>query len=143
MERGRTEIKVWVNGSFDVLHLGHIKLLEYASSLGKVRVGLDTDERIKIKKGSNRPYNNLNERTEFISSIKYVDSVVTFSTDEELENCIKDYNPDIMVIGGDYKTSKIIGEELIPKIYFFERIENKSTTRILNYEDTSNRGTVY
>ena len=42
--------KIWVNGTFDVLHIGHIKLLEYASSLGVVRVGLDTDERVKLKK---------------------------------------------------------------------------------------------
>ncbi|NDE81741.1 MAG: D-glycero-beta-D-manno-heptose 1-phosphate adenylyltransferase, partial [Actinobacteria bacterium] len=43
--------KVWVNGAFDVLHIGHIKLLEYAKSLGSVRVGLDTDTRIKMLKG--------------------------------------------------------------------------------------------
>jgi D-beta-D-heptose 7-phosphate kinase/D-beta-D-heptose 1-phosphate adenosyltransferase len=83
--------RVWVNGSFDVLHIGHINLLEYANSLGNVRVGLDTDERIKEKKGENRPYNILKDRIKFLSSIKFVDSIVTFSSDDELIDRIKEY----------------------------------------------------
>jgi cytidyltransferase-like protein len=58
--------KVWVNGSFDILHVGHIRQLEYAASLGSVRVGIDTDERIKEKKGKDRPYNTLKDRIEFL-----------------------------------------------------------------------------
>jgi cytidyltransferase-like protein len=42
--------KIWVNGTFDVLHIGHIKLLEYASTLGSVRVGIDSDNRVREKK---------------------------------------------------------------------------------------------
>ena len=45
--RQSTEIKVWVNGSFDVLHRGHIELIQFASKFGTLRVGIDTDERIK------------------------------------------------------------------------------------------------
>ena len=76
--------KVWVNGSFDILHVGHLRLLEYASLFGEVRVGVDTDERIKEKKGSNRPFNTLEDRVEFLYGIKYVTDVVTFGSDEEL-----------------------------------------------------------
>ena len=83
-------MKVWVNGTFDVMHIGHIKLLEFASSFGVVRVGLDTDERIKEKKGENRPINNLKDRMDFINSIKYVESVTFFGSDEQLENRIKE-----------------------------------------------------
>ena len=132
-------MKVWVNGTFDVMHIGHIKLLEFASSFGVVRVGLDTDERIKEKKGENRPINNLKDRMDFINSIKYVESVTFFGSDEQLENRIKEYNPDIMVIGGEYKYKHIIGLEFVPRIEFFEKIPNYSTTKILNYENNSNR----
>ena len=129
--------KIWVNGSFDILHLGHIRLLEYANLFGNVRVGVDTDERIKEKKGSDRPYNTLEDRVEFLYSIKYVNSVVTFSNNDELINRIREYNPDIMVIGDDYSYHNIIGIEYIPEVKFFEKIPGKSTTKILNYGKTN------
>lgn len=123
--------KVWVNGTFDILHIGHIKLLEYASTFGKVRVGIDTDERVKEKKGESRPYNNLDDRVKFMESIKFIDSVVTFSSDDELKERIKEWEPDIMVIGDDYPENKIIGIEYIPKVIFFSKLSGYSTTNIL------------
>lgn len=123
--------KVWVNGTFDILHIGHIKLLEYASTFGKVRVGIDTDERVKEKKGESRPYNNLDDRVKFMESIKFIDSVVTFSSDDELRERIKEWEPDIMVIGDDYPENKIIGIEYIPKVIFFSKLSGYSTTNIL------------
>ena len=132
-------MKVWVNGTFDVMHLGHMRLLQFASKYGKVRVGLDTDERIKINKGENRPFNKLDHRVEFMSGITYVDSIVSFGSDEELIECIKEYGPDIMVIGSDYKGKKIIGSHLFEKIVFFDKLEGKSTSNILTYESSSNR----
>jgi len=133
-------MKIWVNGTFDVMHIGHIKLLEHASSLGIVRVGLDTDERIKEKKGLNRPVNTLQDRIDFMKSIKYVDSVVSFGSNEELEKRIEEWGADVMVIGDDYKYHEIIGNQLVDKISFFDKIENKSTTKILNHANNSNRG---
>ena len=130
-------VKVWVNGSFDVLHIGHIRLLEYANKLGNVKVGIDSDERIKEFKGKNRPFNSLSDRIEFLHSIKYVDNVEVFNTTEELKQLIKQYQPDYMVIGSDYKTKPIVGAEFIKEIIFFERIEDKSTTKILNYGKTN------
>lgn len=132
-------MKVWVNGTFDVLHIGHIKLLEYASSFGTVKVGVDTDDRIKNKKGEGRPFNNLKDRMDFLSSIRYVESVTFFKSDEELENKIKEYSPDIMVIGNDYKLEDIIGAKYVPKIMFFDKIKGKSTSSILGYDSNSNR----
>jgi cytidyltransferase-like protein len=129
--------KVWVNGAFDILHIGHIRLLKYASSFGNVRVGTDTDERIKANKGKDRPYNTLKDRVEFLYSIKYVDSVVTFSSNEELIENIREYGPDLMVIGDDYDYHTIIGIEYIPEVRFFEKIKNKSTTKILSYGKTN------
>jgi D-beta-D-heptose 7-phosphate kinase/D-beta-D-heptose 1-phosphate adenosyltransferase len=132
-------MKIWVNGTFDVLHIGHIRLLQYASTLGDVRVGIDTDERVKRLKGENRPFNNLGERIEFLASLKYVKDIVTFSNDQELEAHIKTYKPDIMVKGSDWKGGNIIGARYIPKIEFFDLVENKSTSKILSYENSSNR----
>jgi D-beta-D-heptose 7-phosphate kinase/D-beta-D-heptose 1-phosphate adenosyltransferase len=132
-------MKVWVNGTFDVLHIGHIKLLEYASTLGTLRVGIDSDNRVREKKGEGRPYNGIEDRMEFIRSIRFVDSVVSFDSDDTLIDCIKEYDPDIFVIGSDYKDKKIIGGEFSKKIVFFERINGLSTTNILNHGNNSNR----
>jgi cytidyltransferase-like protein len=132
-------MKVWVNGSFDVMHIGHIKLLEFASNYGSVRVGLDTDERIKSKKGETRPFNTLEDRMFFMSSIKYVDSVCSFGSDEELENRIKEYDADIIIIGDDYKYKPIIGVEYVERVLFFPKVLDKSTTLILNDKNFSNR----
>ena len=132
-------MRLWVNGTFDVLHLGHIKLLEYAKGFGEVRVGVDTDDRVRSKKGETRPFNKLEDRLEFLSSIKYVDSVTQFSTDEELIDRIKEYDADIMVIGDDYVGKEIIGSHLFERIVFFTKLADKSTTKILNNENISNR----
>lgn len=132
-------MKVWVNGSFDIMHIGHIRLLEYASKYGKVTVGVDTDERIRQRKGEGRPFNNLKDRMDFLSSIIYVESVTFFNTDEELIDRIKEYEPDIIVVGDDYKYKHIIGGEYAERILFFEKIKNKSTSLILNDKNISNR----
>lgn len=131
MERRFTEVKVWVNGTFDVLHIGHIKLLEFASQFGKIRVGIDTDERVKQFKGELRPINNINDRIDFMNSIKYVNSSVSFSTDEELCDRIKEWNADIIVVGNDYKDKKVIGSHLVKEVIFFDKIDGYSSTKII------------
>lgn len=132
-------MKVWVNGTFDVLHIGHIRLLEFAKSYGDVRVGVDSDDRVKEKKGKDRPFNSLKDRLDFLSSLRFVDSVTFFRSDDELTSEIKEYSPDLMIIGSDYKDKKIIGSEFIPKVIFFDRVPNKSTSLILNEKYFSNR----
>ena len=131
MERRFTEVKVWVNGTFDVLHIGHIKLLEFASQFGEVRVGIDTDERVKKFKGELRPINNINDRIDFMNSIKYVNSSVSFSTDEELCDRIKEWNADIIIVGNDYKNKKVIGSHLVKEVIFFDKIDGYSSTKII------------
>jgi bifunctional ADP-heptose synthase (sugar kinase/adenylyltransferase) len=76
---------------------------------------------------------------EFVRSIRFVDSVVCFDSDNSLIDCIKEWGPNFMVIGDDYKNCKIIGQEYIKEIIFFNRLSNKSTTNILNYANNSNR----
>lgn len=129
--------KVFVNGTFDVLHYGHFKLLETASQLGdKLYVAIDTDERIKEKKGENRPFHNLIERKEMLESIKYVSKVFSFDSDEDLITLIRAINPDVYVIGSDYKGKPIVGEKYLRNIVFIPRMEKFSTTKIMSYEST-------
>lgn len=133
-------VKVLVNGSFDILHLGHLRLLEQAKSYKDsfVYVLIDSDKRIKELKGHLRPINNEYERASFLFSLKYVDKVDIFDTDQELIDRIKNYQPDIMVKGSDYKDRPIIGAEHCKQIVFYDRIEKYSTTKKI--QDIINRG---
>lgn len=126
-------MKVWVNGTFDVLHVGHITLLEFASQFGLLRVGIDTDKRVKELKGEDRPFNNQYDRKKMLEAIKFVDEVVLFDSREELIQSVKDYSPDIMVVGDDYRGEKVFGSEYAKKLVFFEKIPQYSSTKILNY----------
>jgi len=126
-------MKVWINGTFDVVHIGHLKLIEFASSYGDVTIGLDSDERVKKTKGDARPFNLINDRIFFLKSIKFVKNVVSFNSDEELENLIKNFSPDFLIIGDDYKNKKIIGSDYAKNIILFNKLPNYSTTNILNY----------
>ena len=94
-------MKVWVNGTFDVLHRGHLELLRYSSGFGEVRVGIDSDSRVKTLKGENRPINTFNDRKFLLESIKYVNSVVIFNDDRQLEKEIRKWDADIMIIGSE------------------------------------------
>ena len=122
-------MKVWVNGSFDVIHFGHISLLKFASLLGEVRVGIDSDERVKKMKGSDRPVNTLQNRIAVIESIRFVKDVVSYSSDEELILRIRDFQPDYIVVGAEY-VDKVIGGEFAQIIYF-DRIRPFSSTAII------------
>ena len=131
--------KIFVNGTFDVLHRGHLELLNYAKSLGEfLYVGIDTDERIKELKGPTRPIINQDDRSFFLRMLKPVNQVELFSTDEELENLIKGFNPDIMVVGSDYKNKRVIGSEYAKQLLFFDRIDEYSSTKII--QGIINRG---
>ena len=134
--------KVWINGTFDVLHLGHLRMFEFASKFGELHVGVDSDERVKLLKGESRPFNSLSDRIEFLKNIKNIHNVYSFGSDESLENLMQSLNPDYMIIGSDYKGKKIIGSQYVKEIIFFERIEEYSTTKILNNENISNRRTL-
>lgn len=132
--------KVWTNGTFDVLHVGHLKLLEYAASFGQLTVGIDSDKRVKELKGLDRPFNTTSDRKYFLESIKFVHNVVVFDSREELINKVKEFEPDYMVIGSDYIDKPVYGSEYAKTLLFFDKLEDYSTTTILSYEkDISNR----
>lgn len=125
--------KVWVNGTFDIVHLGHIQMLKKAAELGDfLIVGVDSDRRVRELKGEQRPINKIVSRITLLEAIKYVDRVVSFDSDEELETLIKTMRPSIMVIGEEYKDKKIIGREYVGEIVFFPKMEGFSSTNIIN-----------
>ena len=124
--------KVWTNGCFDILHRGHIELFKYAKSLGdKLIVGVDSDEKIKLDKGKDRPINYIGDRIEILKAIKYIDEVVWFVSTGHLRTTIGIHKPDIMVIGSDWKGKDVIGQEHAKELRFFDRIGDYSTTNIL------------
>jgi len=126
-------IKVWVNGTFDIVHLGHIQLLKRAADLGDfLIVGLDGDKRVTELKGEQRPINNIVSRITVLESIKYVDRVLVFDSDEQLETHIKTLRPAIMVIGEEYRGKRIIGSEYVGEIVYFPKMEGFSSTHIIN-----------
>ena len=123
---------VFVNGCFDVLHRGHLELFEFAKRHGShLVVALDTDERVALSKGPDRPFNNLKDRKKMVSSIKTVDWVEEFGSNDELIALIRLWSPDVMVVGTDWQGKKIIGSEFAGEVKFFERIDGYSTTKIL------------
>lgn len=123
---------IFVNGTFDILHLGHLALLNYAKTLGSsLTVAIDSDQRVKQLKGANRPINSQVDRATMLVNLKAVDSVFIFDTDEELVDLIKKH--DIMVKGSDYKDTVIIGAEHIPMLLFFDRVQGLSTTQAIQH----------
>lgn len=128
--------KIIVNGSFDLLHPGHIRLLNYAKSLGDyLLVAVDTDDRIRKLKGESRPYNTQYERTSLLENLKSVDEVKVFDSELELVNIIKQYQPNTMVKGSDYQGTTVVGEEFCDEIVFLERDEYSTTRKIQSFTD--------
>ena len=123
--------KVFVNGTFDILHRGHLELLNYAKSLGYVIVGIDTDECIKGKKGPTRPIHNQEERKFHLENLKSVDEVIFFSSEPEFEGLIKSLQPDIIIVGSDWKEKSTIKTYYDGELIFFDRIEEYSTTKTI------------
>ena len=124
--------KIFVNGTFDIIHSGHLFLLEYAKSRGDyLKVGLDSDERVSELKGPTRPVNNICTRYHIMASLKWVDEVGIFDSDESLTEMVRLYKPDIMIVGAEYEGRKIIGSEYAKELKFFNRVDNYSTTNTI------------
>lgn len=121
---------VFTNGCFDVLHRGHFELLKYCSSLGKVVVGLNTDNSIKRLKGMQRPFFKEDDRKFMLESCRYVDEVIIFGEDTPYE-LIKKINPDVIVKGGDYSPNEVVGADLA-EVVIFSYVDGYSTTNILS-----------
>ncbi len=123
-------MRVFTNGCFDVLHIGHIELLKYCATLGNVIVGLNGDDSVRRLKGPSRPFNGEQARAKILESIKYVDSVHIFQEDTPYE-LIKVIKPDLIVKGGDYQPEQVAGYDLC-EVRIFEIVEGYSSSALIN-----------
>jgi D-beta-D-heptose 7-phosphate kinase/D-beta-D-heptose 1-phosphate adenosyltransferase len=124
-------MKVVVNGTFDIIHPGHLALLNYAKSLGDfLIVAIDSDSRVSELKGPQRPINNQSERKLLLENLRAVDQVVVFNSSDELVDIVKQCA--IMVKGSDYRGKSVIGEANCQVIYFDRIDEYSSTKKIQN-----------
>ena len=128
---------IFVNGTFDILHPGHVQLLNYARSLGdSLIVAIDSDRRVRELKGKDRPINSEDDRKFMLENLCSVDSVWLFDSDQELEDICRLYNP-VMVKGSDYRDRAIVGQQYCKEIVFYDRIKPYSTTQAI--QDISSR----
>lgn len=122
---------VFANGCFDVIHAGHVKLLEYAKTLGdKLIVGLNSDASVKRLKGDSRPINNQDMRKYLLEKLSCVDEVIIFDEETPL-NLIKQIKPSIIVKGGDYAPEQVVGYDIVDKVEIFPIEVGYSTTKII------------
>lgn len=122
--------KIFVNGTFDVLHPGHVALLEFARAQGDyLRVAIDSDRRVQSLKGQDRPVLDQASRAEMLRALRSVDEVFVFDTDQELRELMAGHA--VMVKGSDYQGQDIVGSDTGIETRFFPRIERFSTTDII------------
>tara|TARA_B100001113_G_scaffold96853_1_gene77792 strand:+ start:3295 stop:3783 length:489 start_codon:yes stop_codon:yes gene_type:complete len=136
-EKCRGKSIVFTNGCFDIIHSGHIFILEQAKLKGDVLiVGLNSDSSIKNFKSSDRPVCSQHDRAYVLSSISCVDYIYIFDEDTP-EKLIKDITPDVLVKGKDYEGRDIAGSKYMlenkKKIELIDIIEGKSTSSIISH----------
>lgn len=133
--RKKGEKIVFTNGCFDILHTGHITLINHCATIGdKVIIGLNTDKSVQKLKGQNRPVNNENDRALLLASLQNIDAVVLFEEETPL-NLIKAISPDVLVKGGDYKKDEIVGADDVlaagGNVEIVSLVVGKSTTALI------------
>ena len=127
---------IFTNGCFDVLHVGHVRLLEYCYELaftdgpGQVIVGLNSDASVKRLKGDNRPINTEADRAYILQSLNFVHDVAIFDQDTPYE-LIKSLQPTVIVKGGDYKAEDVVGND-IAKVKIFDLVYGVSSTNVIS-----------
>lgn len=133
-EREQKKI-VFTNGCFDLLHIGHVRYLQEARSLGDLLVvGLNSDSSVKRLKGESRPIQCEEDRGEVLAALSCVDYVVIFS-EETPQRLIEAIKPHILVKGGDWLVEKIVGADFVMKnggkVKTLQFVEGRSTSSIL------------
>ena len=122
----------FTNGCYDILHIGHVRMLQYCKELAEtVVVGIDSDTRVAELKGPNRPINDHNIRKEMLLALECVDEVAIFDSAAELINLVARHQPDFMVVGEEYKNKEVIGSAHAKEVKYFRKIGEYSTTKIL------------
>jgi D-beta-D-heptose 7-phosphate kinase / D-beta-D-heptose 1-phosphate adenosyltransferase len=133
--RDTGQVIVFTNGCFDLLHVGHIALLEQCRRFGdKVIVGVNSDASVRKLKGAGRPIVCECERAHVLAALAATDAVVVFGEETPLE-LICEVRPDVLVKGGDYLESSVVGAHEVRSwggnIEIVPTVEGVSTSRIL------------
>ena len=128
---------VFTNGCFDILHAGHVSVLEFSRAKGDVLVvGLNSDESVRRLKGPTRPVNKQADRALVLAALESVSYVCIFNEDTPY-NLIKAICPDVLVKGGDYRPCEIVGREFAGKVVRFALLKGRSTTGIIKKASTA------
>ena len=133
---GHKKVVGFTNGCFDLLHEGHLHLIREAKKrCDFLIVGLNSDESVKILKGESRPIENQYQRATNLSKMEEVDAIAIFNT-KTPENIIKDLSPDILIKGGDYNKTDIVGSKFVIEkggsVEIIDILPGFSTTKIIN-----------
>ena len=124
------EILGFTAGNFDLLHPGYIRCFKEAKRhCDRFIVFLQIDPSLH-RKSKYKPVISLYNRYEALMSIKYIDDVYTYQTEEELSNLIKFWKPDIRILGEDYIGKPFTGDDLPPRIVYTTRSHEWSTTKL-------------
>lgn len=128
----------FTNGCFDILHIGHIKLIrEAAQKCDKLIVGLNSDASVRRLKGPTRPVQTDRDRAELLGALEDVGLVVIFPEDTPL-NLIEELMPDVLVKGADYSIDQIVGADTVlnggGQVITVELVPNRSTTRLIGMQ---------
>ena len=135
-ERAAGKKIVFTNGCFDILHAGHVSVLEFSRAKGDVLiVGMNSDASVRRLKGPTRPVNKQADRALVLAALESVSYVCIFNEDTP-HNLIKAVRPDVLVKGGDYKPSEIVGREFAGKVVRFALLKGRSTTGIIKKVST-------
>lgn len=111
--RRSRKVVVFTNGTFDILHKGHVDYLNAARALGDVLVvGMNTDASIRRIKGPDRPINPTSDRAAVLASLASVDFVCMFA-DNTPDSLVRKILPDVLVKGADWKENDIVGAEVV------------------------------
>jgi D-beta-D-heptose 7-phosphate kinase/D-beta-D-heptose 1-phosphate adenosyltransferase len=126
------KIVVFTNGVFDILHAGHVQVLERAKKMGDVLVlGLNRDESVRLLgKGPGRPLNRFKDRARVLAALSVVDYVVGFK-EKTPEKTIRVLRPDVLVKGADYSKDKIVGAPFAGKVARIALKKGYSTTALV------------
>ena len=124
---------------FDLLHAGHIAMLREAKDhVDYLIVGLQTDPTIDRPDEKNKPVQSLVERYAQLAATKYVDEIIEYSTEEDLNNILKKIKPDIRILGSDCKERGwMTGKEHCSQVYYHSRNHNWSSTELIERIKTS------
>lgn len=125
----------FTNGCFDILHVGHVSILEFArAQCDRLIVGVNSDASVARLKGPTRPINREDDRSRILGAFGFVDAVVVFDDDTPYK-LIAQLQPDVLVKGSDYTVEQVIGHDIVQarggRVVTFDLVPGRSTTGII------------